>query len=176
MSTAFGRLCSGLASAAWVLFGLALAGLAALALMLVLGWLPELWAPGLLGPDARPLVLQRLLLWGLAALVAAPGLVALATMAGLFGAFARGEVFTDFAARAIRRVGLMLVVGAVLKVVAGAARSVVVTYTNPPGERMLAVSVGSEEALLVLLGGLLVVIGQAMAEAARMEREMRAII
>lgn len=176
MAMSFARLCWWLSIAARGLFWMGCLGLVILAAMLVFGWAPELWAPGLIEPDADLTTWQRAAIWGLGLGVATPGLVALSSMAGLFDAFARGEVFTAYAARAIRRIGLMLGLGAILTIVAGAVRSVVVTVTNPPGERMLAISLGSQEMLLILLGGLLVVIGQAMAEAARMDAEMKAII
>lgn len=175
MNASFTRLCRLLSLAAMGLFAAVGLGLAVLALLLFLGWLPELWAPQV-GAGASLTALQRLLVWGLTVLVSIPLMVALAAMSGLFADFARGRVFTERAARAIRRIGGALAAGVVLKVLAGAARSVAVSYTNPPGERTLAFSFGANEVLILLLAGLLVVIGQSMSEAAKMESDMRAII
>ncbi len=178
MSPSFSSLCRALAWLSWMLLALSILGLIGLACLLGLSVLPEIWAADFLGrAEALQLVLwQKVGLWVLAVIGMAPIMLAFSELGKLFQNFSRGAVFTDHAAAMIRSIGLLLIISALLTVVVGAARSILVTATNAPGERMLAISFGSEQVILILLGGFLVVIGQAMAEAARMQDENRSFI
>lgn len=89
----------------------------------------------------------------------------------LFDCYARGEVFKPAPAAYIRRVGLAMLVNVVLSVLFHAIGSVLLTHDNPSGTRQLSVTVSSDTYLLLLLGGLLVVIGWVMQEAARLSDE-----
>ena len=89
----------------------------------------------------------------------------------LFGAYARGEVFSSVPAAYIRNVGAAMLANVVLSVLVHTIGSVVLTIDNPPGTRQLTVSLSSNTYLLLLMGGLLVVIGWVMREAARISDE-----
>ena len=178
MTDSFTRLCRTLSVVSRVLVILSLVGLGALAVLFAVSALPELWATNYLDGEAatalRPW--QKLGLWVVAAVAIAPMIAMFAIMARLFTGFAQGHVFTGESATSIRQIGGLLIVGAVLGVCVGAIRSILVTITNPEGQRSLAISFGSEEIILIVLGGLLLVIGQAMAEAARIDAENRSFI
>lgn len=58
-------------------------------------------------------------------------------LAVLFGGYARGEVFTLGSVRRIRRVGILLLVREALSPVIDAAMTIVLTLSNPPGQRMV---------------------------------------
>ncbi len=89
----------------------------------------------------------------------------------LFGAYARGEVFSTVPAAYIRNVGSAMLVNVVLSVLVHSIGSVVLTIDNPAGSRQLTVSLSSNTYLLLMMGGLLVVIGWVMREAARISDE-----
>ncbi len=178
MTDSFTRLCKTLSVVARVLVALSFIGLGVLAVLFAVSALPELWASNHLNGEAasalRPW--QKIGLWVIAAIAVAPMIAMLMIMARLFSGFAKGHVFTGQSATSIRQIGGLLIIGAVLGVCVGAIRSVLVTITNPVGERSLAITIGSEEVILIVLGGLLLVIGQAMAEAARIDAENRSFI
>ena len=94
----------------------------------------------------------------------------------LFGAYERGEVFTETAARHIRLVGLAMAANAIAAVIVHSLGSILLTYDSAPGTRQLSIALGSDTYLLLLTGGLLVVIGWIMGEAARLADENRQIV
>ncbi|MCY6379599.1 DUF2975 domain-containing protein [Hoeflea prorocentri] len=89
----------------------------------------------------------------------------------LFDCYARGEVFSPAPAAHIRNVGLAMLVNVVLTALVHSLGSLVLTLDNPPGTRQLSVTASSDTYLLLLLGGLLLVIGWVMQEAARISDE-----
>ena len=89
----------------------------------------------------------------------------------LFQRYRRHEVLTPTCARHIRRAGLWLVVPAGVQLILPTLTVLLLTASNPPGERMLSVSLSSQSLGFVLAGGFLTVIGCAMAEAARAAEE-----
>ncbi|MDJ0994662.1 MAG: DUF2975 domain-containing protein [Dinoroseobacter sp.] len=95
---------------------------------------------------------------------------------GLFGLYAKGQALTPAAADRIRATGIGLAGIGLLNLVVHAAQTVVLSATNPAGQRMLAIELGSEEVGLALMGGLLFVIGRAMADAAEAATELRAFV
>ncbi len=94
----------------------------------------------------------------------------------LFGTYARGEVFTAAAARHIRMTGLAMAANALAAIIAHSLGSVLLTYDNAPGARQFSIALGSDTYLLFLTGGLLIVIGWIMGEAARLADENRQIV
>ena len=94
----------------------------------------------------------------------------------LFRGYAQGEIFTFAAAKRLRTIGCALVLGVPAGVVAGMLVSVVLTAANPAGQRQLSISFGSAEFSALVFGGLLLVIGWVMAEAARLAEENRQYI
>lgn len=100
------------------------------------------------------------------ALALGPICVALWQMRGLFARYRRGEILTAACAGHIRRSGVALVVLAGMQVLIRPLQILALTADNPPGEKMLAISLSGEMLWLALAGGLLVVIGWVMAEAA----------
>lgn len=100
-----------------------------------------------------------------------PVLMALWQMRGLFGRYRRGEILTAACAVHIRRTGSALVLLALAQFVIRPLQILVLTADNPAGQKMLAIGLSSEVLWLALAGGLLVVIGRVMAEAARVAEE-----
>ena len=92
-------------------------------------------------------------------------------MRGLFALYRRGQILTDAAAERIRRIGAALVVLAVAGTLLHTAQALLLTIDNPAGQRHLVLSLSSDSLGFLLSGGLLVVIGWAMREAARAAAE-----
>ena len=81
----------------------------------------------------------------------------------LFALYATGQIFTLENASCLRGFAWALVVTGAVKPVAGTVLSVVLTIGNPPGQRALAISFGSNEISVIFLGGVLLVTLSALA-------------
>jgi hypothetical protein len=101
---------------------------------------------------------QRVLLWGVM------------QAHRCFALFAQGEVFTSRTTALLRRFSGWVAAAALAAIVASAVVSVVLTVTNPPGMRQLAIGVGSNHvftlffAATVWLMAAVIGQGQALAE------------
>ncbi|WP_140630801.1 DUF2975 domain-containing protein [Methylibium rhizosphaerae] len=89
----------------------------------------------------------------------------------LFGGYARGEVFTTAAALRLRRLALVLMSLCLVKPLTGALMSVALTFNSPPGQRLLAVGLSSDDYLTLLMGAVLLAIASVMREAVRLAAE-----
>lgn len=89
----------------------------------------------------------------------------------IFCDFADGELITPALAPRLERFGAAVTLQALLNPVAGALLSVLLTLGNPPGQRMLALSLPSHDVVSVLVGLLIIAIGSVMREAARIAEE-----
>jgi hypothetical protein len=94
----------------------------------------------------------------------------------LFDAYRRGHVFTDDAPARLRRIGVSMLVLAALRPVTVALLGVILTWPNPPGQRILTLGVGLDDIMLATFGGLILAIGHVMAEAKRLSDDNRAIV
>lgn len=95
------------------------------------------------------------------------GLVRLAATLGHFGA---GAPFVPAAAAGIRDFGLGVVACTVLKLLAGVALSVLLSW-NGAGPRQLAISLSSDMLLMLLVGAVMALMGWALGEAAALAEE-----
>jgi len=103
-------------------------------------------------------------------------MLALWHVQALFALFRAGRALSDDAALRIRKTGACLVAVAGLGIVAHTLQILVATLGRPPGQRTLAISIDSGDAAFALAGGLMVVIGRAMAEAARAVDENKSFV
>ncbi|MCB6179348.1 hypothetical protein LHP98_14585 [Rhodobacter sp. Har01] len=117
-----------------------------------------------------------LLTGAIGAVALGPVLLALAQMRALFALYRRAEILTSAAAGHILRSGRWLLVLAAVQVAVRPLQTIALTLGNPPGQRQVAVSLTGEMLWLALAGGLLVVIGWAMQEAARAAEENRGFV
>ncbi|WP_179378065.1 DUF2975 domain-containing protein [Jannaschia marina] len=95
---------------------------------------------------------------------------------GLFGRYAAGEILTAESAAHLLRAGAGTLLLAAGSVVVGTIQTLLLTWGNAPGERSLAVSVSNAELGFVISGGLLLVVGWALVEAARQAEENRGFV
>lgn len=99
------------------------------------------------------------------------GLYALWQLWGLFAEYGRGRVFGRVALDRLRRFAWALLAAALLAPLLRSAMSVVLTLANPPGQRMLVVSLSWHDYMAVLLAAVLIAIATVMAEAVRLAEE-----
>jgi Protein of unknown function (DUF2975) len=94
----------------------------------------------------------------------------------LFDGYRLGHVFTDEAPIQLRRIGLSLLALAFLRPVTATLLGVVLTLSNPPGQRLLSIGISIDDYIIAAIGGLLLSIGHVMVEAKRLADENRQII
>lgn len=95
---------------------------------------------------------------------------------GLFGEFRAGRLFSDKALQCWQRWGWGVAALAVLQPLERAAMWVAVTLQNPPGQRILSVSLGTEDYPLILLALVFVALARVMREAARAAQENESFV
>jgi hypothetical protein len=100
-----------------------------------------------------------------------PLLVALGQSRHLFARYRRGEILSDACAGHIHRIGQMLVALALLGIVVPTLQVLALSWTNPPGQKMLQIGLSSDSLGFLLAGGLLTVVGWVLREAARVKAE-----
>lgn len=94
----------------------------------------------------------------------------------LFDAFRVGNVFTAHAPVRLRRIGFCIVTLAFLRPITAMLLGLILTWGNPPGQRILALSLSIDDYMIAALGGLVLAIGHVMAEAARLADDVRQIV
>lgn len=119
---------------------------------------------------------QRVLTLASAFLALAPVAYILWQLRCLFRRFAAGEVFTPHVAALLRKVGWGCIAVALAAVLARTLAILTVSWTNPAGERTLAISVDGGSYAAVLFGALLIILGWVQGEAARIAAENKEII
>lgn len=119
--------------------------------------------------DLSPL--RRIAVAAISALPTLAMLYVLWQMHGLFTRYAKGETLSAACAGHIGRIGVGLLASAVLEVITRPAAIAVASLVNPPGSRVLAISLTSPDLALVLAGGLMLCIGWVMRDAARIAED-----
>ncbi len=94
----------------------------------------------------------------------------------LFRAYREGAVFSVETGRRLRNVGLVLGLQPFLQIALSGIGSILLTMNNANGERHFAITLQDNDLLIGIAGGLLVVVGWVMAEAARIADDHRQII
>lgn len=89
----------------------------------------------------------------------------------LFGLYQRGVVFETDNVECYRRLGWVLIAFAIARFISQPILSVVLTLHHPPGHRMLAVGLSSDDVVTVLVGAVVLTISWVMDEAHRMKQE-----
>lgn len=141
-------------------------------------WLSPEWVrsagPALAGVAGHPVVIDEtaLLLGALASLPGVLlGLVALWHLWQLFGQYATGHVFGRGAQRHMRVFAGCMLGSAVLAPLLRAAVGVALTWGNPPGQRMLALTVSWNDYVAILCGAVMLAIALVMSQAVQLAEE-----
>lgn len=114
-----------------------------------------------------------------AAVVAVPLMVVLYglwAVRALFREFARGQVFTERAARHLQTFAVTVFVQAPLGPLTSAGLSVAISLVNTGGERMHAITFSLEDYLFLIVGGVLFAVARVMHEAAELADENASFI
>ncbi|MFP3384407.1 hypothetical protein [Tritonibacter sp. SIMBA_163] len=94
----------------------------------------------------------------------------------LFRCYMAREVLTAHCATLIKKSGLALLIMAILRIVLQPVVTALMSWSAPPGERMLSLGFGTQDINFFFVAGLLVVIGWAMNEAAGAATENKAFV
>jgi Protein of unknown function (DUF2975) len=124
----------------------------------------------------RPVALTPLLATVATLLPVGLGLAALWQLWQLFGAFAAGRALTHEAQQHLRRFALVLLAITVCEPIYRATTSLLFSLGNPPGQRMLVVSLSSDDYLQGMLALVLLAIAIVMGDAVRAADENRAFV
>ena len=103
-------------------------------------------------------------------------LYVLVQMVQLFQRYAEGETLTEACARHILHIGAGLLAAVALEMVCHPLQIMLASFANPPGARVLAITVEGGDLGQVLAGGLMIVIGWTMQDAARLAEENRGFV
>jgi Protein of unknown function (DUF2975) len=103
-------------------------------------------------------------------------LAGLLAMRRLMGLFENGFVFTERAAREITRIGWYVAMIAPVSIGCMTLGSVLLTWGNGPGARAFNFGISVGDILALSYGGLLIIIGVVMREAAKISDEHRQFV
>jgi len=158
---------------------LCIAFMVALPVGLVAIWAvePDVLARGYAADGAPPMPAGiRILQLGVLMLPVALAIAGLRHLAAAFRIFASDTPLSGQSSQSLRRFAGYLVAQAAAAPVTGAALSVLESWMNPPGQRVLALTISSHSAGLALLALLLFAIAWVMAEAAEIAEDHRLIL
>ena len=89
----------------------------------------------------------------------------------LFLGFATGQVFTSSSARRLRNFAVAMLAQAVLGPLSSTGLFLAFTLSKPPGDRHLGIALSTNDFLALILGGVILAVAWAMAEASRIADE-----
>lgn len=174
ISTRMGRWLAPFAQALAILF----------LLINVLLWAVPEWAEyvarslSALSPST-PVVLTagaKLAAGGLSTLHLAVLTYALFAIAGIFRMFAAGDWLSPEISARLHRFGLALLLFGASTPLVRTLLTLIITFQNPPGQRMLAVGLSGNDFVIALIGVLMVMLGYALKEAAAIAEDNRQIV
>lgn len=145
-------------------------------------WTRFSWASGMLR-DALPGletagvgVAQLITGFWLGMVPVALAAAALWQAAQFFGLYEADDLFPPAAALALRRLGKLLVATAVASIIVRTLAGLVFSLHLPAGQKQLVIAFSSSDVFLLIFGGLMLMIGHILAEAARIAAENRQFV
>ncbi|MGJ5006685.1 DUF2975 domain-containing protein [Bradyrhizobium oligotrophicum] len=93
-----------------------------------------------------------------------------------FDAFAAGRIFSRDSIQQLKTFAIAVAASALLKPLAGAALSVVLSFHQPAGAKTLALSIGSETLIALIFSGTVAVIAWVMTEALEIADENKQFV
>lgn len=133
---------------------------------------PEVTPYGIIDVSAEARILGLLVI----ALPLAVFLYGLNEVRELFRQYARGDVLSAGAARRLKRIAVITIIGAILRAPARIGLYLALTHDQPGVQRLLPLRITAADLTFLLTGLLLLAIAWAMAEAARIAEEHRQIV
>ncbi len=128
-------------------------------------------------PLADPMPVPSLLLGFAISLI--PGgisILAFWRLRALFGLYEQGQIFTAGSIRSLRGFAIAIILFAIAKPLANALLSMALTLSNPPGQKMLAISVGSSDLTTAFIGCVFLIIAWTMDEGRELAEEQAQIV
>lgn len=92
-------------------------------------------------------------------------LYGMSVLVKLFRRYETGDIFSVDTANYYRRLGFAFFFWVIANLVFGGLISVILSFNNPPGERILSLSLGSVDIVTVLCGFMILTVGWVMREA-----------
>jgi len=114
--------------------------------------------------------------WVLTALYLAPGLIGLFYLRRAFANFANGEFFNSANSRDLKQFSVFLFIQALAKPLHFSIATLLLSMNHPPGQKMLSVSLGTNELKVIVLAMILWVISELLLKGAELERENKQFI
>ncbi len=103
-------------------------------------------------------------------------IAALIYLAQIFNAFQRLELFKADNALRLKKAGWAVVWGQIFHPIHEAMLSLILTYRNPPGQRVISIGFGTHELTLLAIGLTILLVSWIFAEAAKLHEEQAATI
>lgn len=125
-------------------------------------------------PALTPVTGSALL--ALVALLTGLGLFGLQTVWMIFHRLQKANPFSLKVATLLRRAGVIALSGTVALLVARPLAMVLATLANPPGERIIAIGIDSDQVILLMVAGLLFAMGHVMVLATGVNDEYRRFV
>ncbi|OIO01936.1 MAG: hypothetical protein AUJ49_06930 [Desulfovibrionaceae bacterium CG1_02_65_16] len=108
-----------------------------------------------------------------------PGAAAMygfACLAGLFGRFGKGEMFSAATVRLLRRLGWAVLVAQGMQVLHGSLASLILTMGNPPGRHVVTIGLDSATLAETVTGVVIILASWVMDEARKLKEEQELVI
>ncbi len=115
-------------------------------------------------------------LWAITAAYLSIGLVGLYFLRRAFSNFAKGELFNISNSRDLRRFSVLLFVQALATPLHFSLASIILSLNHPAGEKMLSISVGSNELKAICVALVLWVMSDLLVEGCRLHAENKQFI
>lgn len=115
-------------------------------------------------------------LWLLTTFYIAIGLAGLYFLRRAFSNFAKGQLFNHSNSRDLRLFSILLFAQALAKPLHFSISSVLLSLNHPPGQKMLSVSFGSNEVIVIALAMMLWVISDLLVQGSKLETENKQFI
>lgn len=126
---------------------------------------------GAMAPVHALTPLLRCIGFSLTMMAAVPVLLALKHLRHLFLLYAKGTMFSESNVQALSQLGSCLILFAVVQAFFEPVMGLMLSIGNPPGQRMLSVSVSAGMLVAAFIGGVLLVIAWVMNEARKIDEE-----
>jgi hypothetical protein len=120
--------------------------------------------------------IQYLLLFLVGAVPVSLFIAALLSARRFFACYVSGQLFPENSSAEVSRMGKLFLLLAILGPIIRMVAVLVITWTNPPGQKQLVLSLSTSDGLLIVLSGLLLMIGHVLAEANWLSEDNKQII
>ncbi|BCS89068.1 DUF2975 domain-containing protein [Pseudodesulfovibrio sediminis] len=116
---------------------------------------------------------QRLACFGAAMLTGSVVMYMLHSLSRLFTLYGKGEFFSTQNVACYRAVGISLIVQQAVSLPEQALQTVILSWTNPVGQRIIAIGADDTNISLIVVGLMVIVISRIMDEGRKMQEEQQ---